>query len=215
MDVIFSSAASPAPDALLAGEMPRVTTPITLLSGENRVRGSVLGAVTVGAGAGVAAAGNTGNGTISAITTGANAKSGVYQVVAIEPAANLGRFTVEDPDGITIGTVNVGVAFAGAIGFTITDGAVDFVAGDAFIVTVVAGSGKYKLSAAAATDGSQRPIGILVNTTDASLADGKASLYRTGEFNEAALTFGAGHSVATVRAALEALQIYLRTVVAA
>lgn len=215
MDTLFTSAASPAPDALIAGEMPRVTTPITLLSGENRTRGAVLGKITVGAGSGAAAAGNTGNGTIGAITIGANAKAGVYKAVCIEPATNLGRFVVEDPDGIIVGSVNAGSAFAGPVGFTISDGSTDFVAGDAFDITVAAGSGKYKRAVAAATDGSQRPVGILVMDTDASLADAVTSMFRTGEFNEAALNFGAGHDADSVRAALEALQIYLRDVVAA
>ncbi|MHB1297288.1 MAG: head decoration protein [Gemmatimonadaceae bacterium] len=215
MDVTFSSSSSPTPDALLAGEMARVTQPITLLSGENRVGGSVLGKITVGAAAAAAVAGNTGNGVIGAITIGADAKVGVYKVTCIEPAANAGVFSIEDPDGVNVGVAKVAVAVVAPLGFTIADGAVDFVAGDAFDITVAAGSGKYKLAAAAATDGSQRPVGILVEDTDASAADAAASLYRTGEFNPAALTFGAGHSESTVRAPLEALQIYLRSVVAA
>lgn len=215
MDATFTSTSSPTPDALLGGEMPRVAQAITLLSGENLTRGAVMGKITVGAGSAAAAAGNTGNGTISAITIGANAKPGVYKAVAIEPATNLGRFVVEDPDGIIIGSVNVGSAFAGAVGFTISDGATDFVAGDAFDITVAAGSGKYKRAVAAATDGSQRPVGILVETTDASAGDKAAAIYRTGEFNEAGLNFGAGHDANSVRAALEALQIYLKTAIAA
>lgn len=215
MDAVFSSTNSPAPDALLAGEMPRVTTPVTINTGENLLRGAVVGKITVGAGSAAAAAGNTGNGAISAITTGAGAKPGLYKVICIEPATNLGTFAVEDPDGIIVGRATVGVAFAGPIGFTISDGATDFVAGDAFDVTVAAGSGKYKRAVAAATDGSQRPIGILVGDVDATAADKAASIFRTGEFNEAALNFGAGHSASTVRDALEAQNIYLRAVTAA
>lgn len=215
MDAVFSSTNSPAPDALLAGEMPRVTTPVTIVTGENLLRGAVVGKITVGAGTAAAAAGNTGNGAISAITTGANAKPGLYKVMCIEPAANGGIFAVEDPDGIIVGRATVGAAFAGPIGFTISDGAADFIAGDAFDITVAAGSGKYKRAVVAATDGSQRPVGILVGDVDATAADKAASIFRTGEFNEAALNFGAGHSVSTVRDALEAQNIYLRAVTAA
>jgi hypothetical protein len=215
MDATFLSTSSPTPDALLAGEMPRVTKAITLLSGENRTRGAVMGQITVGTGSGAAAAGNTGNGTIGAITIGANAKSGVYRLVCIEPATNAGKFSVEDPDGVNVGVATVAVAFAGPIGFTIADGATDFVSGDAFDVTVAAGSGKYKRAVAAATDGSQRPVGILVEDTDATAGDKAAAIYATGEFNEAALNFGAGHDANSVRAALEALNIYLKTVLAA
>lgn len=215
MDATFTSTNSPTPDALLAGEMPRVQMAGTLLSGENLTRGAVVGKITVGAGSAAAAAGNTGNGTISAITIGANAKAGVYKAVCIEPAANAGVWVVEDPDGVIIGRASVGVAFAGAVGFTISDGATDFVSGDTFDITVAAGSGKYKRAVAAATDGSQRPIGILVEDANATGGDKSISVYRTGEFNEAALNFGAGHDANSVRAALEALQIYLKTVLAA
>jgi hypothetical protein len=215
MDASFSSTNSPTPDALLAGEMPRVTKAITLLSGENCTRGAVMGKITVGTGAGAASAGNTGNGTIGAITIGANAKPGVYRAVCIEPAANAGKFSIEDPDGVNVGVATVAVAFAGPIGFTIADGATDFVSGDAFDITVAAGSGKYKRAVAAATDGSQRPVGILVDDADATAGDVAAAIYSTGEFNEAALNFGAGHSASTVRDALEALNIYLKTAVAA
>lgn len=215
MDATFTSTTSPTPDALLGGEMPRVAQAITLLSGENLTRGAVMGKITNAGATAAAAAGNTGNGTISAITVAAGVKVGVYKAVCVEPAVNLGRFIVEDPDGIIVGTVNVGSAFAGVVGFTISDGAADFVAGDAFDITVAAGSGKYKRAVAAATDGSQRPVGILIEDTDASAGDKAAAIYRTGEFNEAGLNFGAGHDANSVRAALEALQIYLKTALAA
>lgn len=211
----FSSTNSPAPDGLFAADTPRVTTPITLLSGENLTRGAVVGKITVGAASAAAVAGNTGNGAFGAVTTGAGAKPGVYKVTCIEPAANAGKFLVEDPDGVAVGVATVAVAFAGPIGFTIADGGTAFVSGDAFDVTVAAGSGKYKRAVAAATDGSQRPIGILAMDTDASAGDKATSIYRTGVFNETALNFGAGHTADSVRAALEALQIYLTTVIPA
>lgn len=214
MNASFSTTQSPAPDALLAGEMPRVTQDVTVATGENLVRGAVVGKITVGAAAGAAAAGNTGNGTIGAVTTGADAKPGVYKVVIVEPAANAGAFVVEDPDGVIVGRGNVAAAFSGPVNFTIADGATDFVAGDTFNITVAAGTGEYKRSVAAATDGSQRPLAILVGDVDATAAPKNAAVYRTGEFNEAALNFGAGHSAATVRAALEAVQIYLKTTIA-
>ena len=136
-------------------------------------------------------------------------------MTCIAPAANAGKFTVEDPDGIEVGVATVAVAFAGPINFTIADGAADFVAGDAFNVTVAAGTGKYKLAVAAAADGSQKACAILVRATDASAADKEASVYVTGEFAKNKLVFGAGHSAATVAADLAALNIYLRDVVAA
>jgi hypothetical protein len=122
----------------------------------------VLGRITKGAATGAAVAGNTGNGTITAApTVGQAAKPGVYQVVCIEPITNGGKFAVEDPDGILIGVATVGVAFNTHLTFTITDGAVDFAAGDAFTITVAAGSGKVKQIDFAATDGSDKAYGIL------------------------------------------------------
>lgn len=214
-DPIFTTSSSPSQDSLRAGEFPAVQEDVTILTGQNLAEGSVLGKVTVGAAAAAAHAGNTGDGVFGAVTTGANAKPGVYRVVCIEPAANAGKFAVEDPDGVNVGVATVAVAFAGPINFTLADGATDFVAGDSFDVTVAAGTGKYKLAVAAATDGSQKACAILVRASDASLADKKASVYVTGEFAKNKLVFGAGHSAATVAADLEAINIYLRDVVAA
>lgn len=85
-----------------------------------------------------AVAGNTGNGTLTLADPayGAGVKPGVYKVTAIEPASDGGTFSVEDPDGVQVGIARVGVAFNNVVKFTIADGATDFVAGDAFNVTV-------------------------------------------------------------------------------
>src|SRR5690349_11304861 len=110
---------------------------VTILAGSGAARelltGMVLGRVTKGTAASAAAAGNTGNGTITASpAVGQTAKPGVYRVVCIEPAADAGKFSVEDPDGILIGVATVGVEFSTHLTFTIADGAADFVAGDSF-----------------------------------------------------------------------------------
>lgn len=213
MNPSFSSTASPAPDALLAGELPRVTQDVTVAVGENLLRGAVLGKVTIGEATPAANAGNAaGSGTIASATTGAGAKAGVYNIICIEPATGAARFAVEDPDGVIVGIATENVAFSGPVNFTISD-ANDFVAGNGFTITVAAGTGHWKRSVAAATDGSQRPLAILVGDVDATAAAKNAPVYRTGEFNEAALNFGAGHSASSVRAALEAVQIYLKTTV--
>lgn len=203
MSASYSSSSSTI-DKLLAGPTDHVQSrKITLIFGENRTRGAVLGkTATAGTIAGAAAAGNTGNGTIGSLTIGASVKEGVYRAVCIEPATNAGTFTVEDPDGIVIGRATVAMAFTGAVNFTIADGATDFVAGDAFDITVSAVTYKYKLAAAAATDGSSEPDAILAEDTNASAADVDTVAYIRGDFNEAALTFGSGHTAATVRETL-------------
>jgi len=79
----------------------------------------------------------------------------------------------------------------------------------------VAASGKYVLSLAAASDGSQTPNCILVDGANASGGDVTAGVYLEGEFNVNAVTFGAGHSATSVRDGLRALGIHLKTPVPA
>lgn len=148
---------------------------ITVLAGSGSERaltsGMVLGKITKGAATGAAVAGNTGNGTITAApTVGAAAKVGVYRLVCIEPATDLGKFTVQDPDGILIGVATVGTEFTTHLTFTIADGSTDFASGDSFTITVAAGSGKWVQLALAGTDGSEDAAGVLV--LDATAPDG-------------------------------------------
>lgn len=215
MDTSFSSASSPAPDRLLAGDAPRITTPITLLTGENRARGAVLGRVTIGTLTPAVATGDL-NGALGAWTAGARTQVGVYRLVCIAAAVDGGTFAVFAPDGSRLKDLTVAVAYASDhINGTVADGSVDADIGDVITITVAAGSGGYKLAVAAAVDGSQNPVGILVMDTDATAADKESSAFRTGEFNEAALVFGAGHTADTVRDALEARGIFLRSTVPA
>lgn len=174
----------------LPGRMSREA--ITVLSGQNITKAmTVLGKVTVGAGSSAAYAGNTGNGTMGAITVSAGAKAGVYKLTIIEPAANAGRFTVEDPDGIIIGVGTVAAAFsAGGLAFTLADGATDFVAGDGFNITIAAGSGKWVAYNQDASNGSQVAAGILTDAVDASSADADGVAFVRGiEVADDALTW--------------------------
>lgn len=208
-----SSSDSYSPDNLLAGDIDDILSElVTLASGQNLVRGTVLGQITIGAAAGVAVAGNTGNGAIGAVAIGTAGvpKVGIYRIVCVEPGANVGTFVVEDPDGVIIGKYVVGgAAFNTGITFTIADGAVDFIAGDSFTVTVAEGSDKYVESLAAATDGSQVAKRILQQDCDASAADAEAMVYRRGTFNDSALTYGAGHTAATIADSLRLQGIFL------
>ncbi len=173
------------------GSLSRET--ITILEGQSLLPGHVLGKVEVGTASGAAVSGNTGNGTIGSVTVGSGAKHGVYQITCIEPASNAGTFAVEDPDGVTVGTAVVATPFAGPIGFTIADGATDFVAGDRFAVTVAAGSGKYKEYDPANTDGSQTAVAILIDVVDATEADTEAVIIaRHAEVNAAELIWFTG-----------------------
>lgn len=127
--------------------------------------------ITATAAYAAAFAGNTGTGTIGAITVTAAAKIGVYKLVIIEPATDAGKFAVEDPDGIIIGTGTVAVAFsAGGLAFTLSD-ATDFIAGDGFTITVAAGSGKYRGYDDGNNDGTQVATAIITAAADATTAD--------------------------------------------
>ena len=74
----------------------------------------------------------------------------------------------------------------------------------------ITASGKFKLSASASSDGSQAPDAILAEKASAAGADVQAVVYFSGEFNENALTLGAGHTLDAVRLTLKAKSIYLR-----
>lgn len=102
--------------------------------------GQLLTKVDTGVGAFAMDAGSTGNPTSGAITVGAAAIPGVY---TIEFTAAT-KFTVEAPNGVTVGTGTTGVAFnKGGLTFTLTAGGTAAVAGDTAKITVAAGTGKY------------------------------------------------------------------------
>lgn len=170
------------------GTLSRET--VTILQGQVLKAGHVLGKVSVGTASGAAAAGNTGNGTIGTVSTGDDAKPGVYQAVCIEPATDGGTFSVEDPNGVVIGTAVVGTPFAGEVNFAIADGGTDFAAGDRFTVTVAEGSGKYKEYDPANTDGSQTAAALLLDNVDATDGDIEAvAVLRQAEVNAAELVW--------------------------
>ena len=168
---------------------------ITIVSGAGIVRaGTVVGKIALGAATPAAVAGNTGNGTLASATVGAGAKAGVYRAVCIEPATDLGKFVIEDPDGITVGVATVGTQFVGGgLTFTIADGSTDFASGDAFTLTVAAGSGKYTPApATAAADGSNVALAVTLYEVDAAAADRKvAAIVRDAEVNGTILSYEA------------------------
>ena len=188
----FSTVAG-AVDNLLAGEI-EVTEDGTVLSGEAAVlRGQLMGLVSrVTDGVVTPGGSNTGNGTPTAATLGTKTKLGTYTLTCIAANTDLGDFMVEDPDGNRVGNILlVGTAFASDhINLTIADGATDFVVGDSFTVVVTVGSAKkYRVYNAANVDGSQYPMAILAEDTDASAADvSGVALYLAGQFKDSGVT---------------------------
>lgn len=176
--------------------------------------GTVLGKIATGAGSAAAkTGGNTGTGTIGAITVNQGAKVGVYKVRFT--AATV--FQVLDPDGNVIGGNGAtGAAFSDDIGFTITAGGTAFVAGDGFDITVAAGSGKYAPYDPTAKDGSQNASAVLLHKHDTTADVAGAVLLVRGpaEIDRTELEWGANvttsaHKDAAV-SALSALGIVSR-----
>lgn len=127
--------------------------------------------------------------------------------VAASATDTTSTFSVKDPDGNSLPAAVTSVAYTNPqINFTIADGATNFAVGDSFTITV-AGDGKYKLAAAASVDGSQTATAILAEDADASAGDAEAVIYEAGDFLADNLTYGSGHTAASVRADLRAVGI--------
>lgn len=89
-------------------------------------------------------AGNTGDGSVTALTVTGTPTPGVYSLVCNQAVADGGVFTLIAPNGgivsssvtMTPAPLGATVIDVGGIEFTLTDGAVDFVVGDSFAITV-------------------------------------------------------------------------------
>lgn len=87
---------------------------------------------------------NTGNGTCTVLSVTGQPTPGAWVLTCNTAVANGGVFTLTDPDGNVIATnltmtPGVGAATAltaGGVHFTLTDGAVNFIVGDLFTITV-------------------------------------------------------------------------------
>lgn len=75
----------------------------------------------------------------------------------------------------------------------------------------ITASGKYILSLAAASDGSQVPAVILADDTNASSADQVTVAYFGGTFNENAVIYGTGQTPANAREPLRDSSILLQS----
>jgi hypothetical protein len=176
---------------------------LTIASGAGKLEaGTVLGKLAVGAATAAAkSGGNTGNGTISAVTVLNGAKAGVYAL----------RFTaattwaLTDPDGFSLANGANGAANANDIGFTTTAGGTPFIAGDGFDITVAAGSGVYWPSTHAAVAnkaGIESASAILAHGVDAtSAAVDAVCITNDAEVKEPMLLFDASVDDDTKRAA--------------
>jgi hypothetical protein len=173
--------------------------------------GTVLGRKTAASADAIAAAdagnaANTGALTLANPATGADVKEGVYTVVCIEPAANGGKFRVEDPEGNEVGTATVGQAFTKQIKFTIADGDTDFIAGEKFTVTVEVTAGAYGALDLTATNGLKKAAAILYEGCDPTDADVRRTITaRDTEVRASALIWPEGITAVQKQNALDQL----------
>lgn len=205
-------------DKLLASGTADYLTETVVIDTGNLSRGALLGKITLGARTAVGAASTPAPAaaTITAEPTATTAAvPGVHRVECVVGGSGAAsKWNHYGPDGAFIGTASGNTEYTGGgLTFTVTDAGTDPVAGEAFIITVTAaaGSGKYILSLAAATDGSQEPVAILAEAVDATSADKTTLAYVSGVFNSTAMTFGSGHTAASVAAGLREKGIFLKT----
>ena len=202
-------------DNLFAGsQMPVVDDEVIIAEGEGvLVRGTLLGIATRGALEAESAAqgeGNTGDGTFTLDATAAvlaGAKPGVYSVrviraaapeVATTPAvpAQLAVAEFKCPSGKVLAVFDVpgttGITISNHLKFVMVEGSTPFAVGDGYDIEVTeeAASGLFKAVDSTATDGSADPVAVLAFAVDATEDDAAGIAYFTGEFNQAAISFG-------------------------
>lgn len=210
------------PDQLIGGDMKIVTDTKLITGGAAYKRGTVLGRISNGAvtSAVKASGANTGNGTfVLDVSTPAllNAEPGTYTArftttTNIRLESTLGAVLADIPIVATTGQT---ATIAERVKGVVTQGSVTFAVGDGFDITVAAGADSYTIATAAATNGSQTPIAILVDDIDVTGGDARCGIYQMGEFNGNAVTLGAGITLAAAKAALALQNIYLKSPVTA
>lgn len=206
-------------DHLFVSEQgPLRTDGVTVADGQTNVRGAAMGKVLYGA---VTAdgTGNTGDGTCTALATvlgSINPIVGDYVFTCTAAVTNGGVFKLVDPNGAEVATgltLTVGAGAAtvfevAGIVFTITDGATDFIVGDAFTISVAAGSGQVVKLDKTAVDGSAAIYGILTEDVTTSGATQVSSVYLEGKFNSGVVTFVSGTAYTDIEADARLKNIY-------
>ena len=198
------------PDQLIAGNLKIVSQQVQIMAGTLK-RGTVIGQQTNNS-VNVAAGTNTGNGTVGAVSIGATQTFGAFVLTATSAT----NFTVVDPEGAALPNATVGTPYANAeINFTITAGGTAFVAGDKFTLTAIQATGNYIQSVKTAVDGSQNPVAILSQDTDASAGPKTSGAYLLGEFNQNAVIFDASWTLPQLQAAMRPYGLFLKSSVSA
>lgn len=166
---------------------------------------------TAGAATATANAGNTGNGTTSAVVLLAGSQFGNYAVLFTAAT----EFEVTDPAGDLVGTGATGIQFSDQLQFTITAGSTAFVAGDGFTIDVTEPDYAWKswTGGTIPTNAASQPlIGVLYNRIYAPAGEASevAIIRRNAEVQLGSLQWdpavtGAGNAAALQATAIAAL----------
>lgn len=149
----------------------------------------------------------TGNGTVTGIALGPDAKFGQYTVTVTGAVTNGGVVSITAPDGtvvvsdsITAGAGGTLVVTSSQISLTVTDGATDFAKGDTARIVVFNKLVKKVVEwdpRPTAYDGRHKVAGVAWDNYDASAGDVKGAIVaRRAVVNAAELTFKSTLSVA-------------------
>jgi hypothetical protein len=157
---------------------------------------------------------NTGTATVGSMSAGPAVKPGDY-IVTLTSTGSTASFSVTSPSGDALPAGAIGTAYKNAeLNFTITTGGTP-TTGDEFIIQAVPGSQVYKLCVASATDGSEIPAAILVDTTDPTGGNVMGGVYLMGQFNANALVFDPSLTLAGIKSAFLGRGIFIKTSVSA
>lgn len=159
----------------------------------------------------------TGNGTVSGITLGPDAKPGNYRLEITAAITNSGEFKLTGPDGAIIEqgfiVAGAGGTFVGAnkraLNFTLTEGSTDFAVGDAFNIAVFneLNGGKAVAWDPTAVDGRQTAAGVLYAAVNATAGDMAGVIVdQPAVVRKAALSWGAAITAAQKESAYRDLR---------
>lgn len=165
----------------------------------------------------------TGNGTISGITLGPDARPGTYRFEITAAITNGGEFKLTGPDGALVDqgfiVAGAGGTYVGAnkraVNFTVTEGSTDFAVGDAFNIAVFnsLNGGSVVAWDPTGSDGSDDVYGVLYASVDASLASKQGvAIVRDSVVLKGSLQWGAAVTAAQKESAYA--QLAARDVVA-
>lgn len=174
------------------GNRSRAT--LTVDESQDLVAGAVVGQIKFATPTAALDGGNTGDGTITALSGGRKTQIGDYELTVIDATGN-GTFEVITPDGSRLDNADGDSAYSNEhLAFTITAGGTGWAAGDAATITVTEGSLRVVELDPDATDGSQIAHGVLYGAVETGVGEtlDEVVIVQEAEVVEGELTFPDG-----------------------